>query len=274
MPLTNEEIAAYKKGMEDPESTEGMDAQTREKVRAAACFENLVAGEYVLKETTPPNGYAAADPIRFKLSLQSAEENWFVLPHGVSLESPSSSKDNVTLQVKNEKNDGVVSFIKENRKGEPLKNAKFVLYRFICNDPSHEGKHDEDLIQNDENGKVTFRNLPAEEGAKYRLAELKAPNGYVTAKGQWKVTYDKEAHVLKITGSVKNPPAFSGEGTDENPYKVINYTYAEFPLSGGSGYSYLAGVVLIAAAVGLWFWYDSRRRKTVRSRGIRKRGHK
>lgn len=298
VPLTNEEIAAYKKGMEDPESTEGMDAQTREKVRAAACFENLAAGEYVLKETTPPNGYAAADPIRFKLSLQSAEENWFVLPHGVSLESPSSSKDNVTLQVKNEKNDGVVSFIKENRKGEPLKNAKFVLYRFICNDPFHEGKHDEDLIRHDENGnlddgyaykdcwkmqgtavsdengKVTFRNLPAEEGTKYRLAELKAPNGYVTAKGQWKVTYDKEAHVLKITGSVKNPPAFSGEGTDEKPYKVINYTYAEFPLSGGRGYSYLAGVVLIAAAVGLWFWYDSRRRKTVRSRGIRKRGHK
>ncbi len=35
--------------MEDPESAEGMDAQNREKVRAAACFENLAAGEYVLK---------------------------------------------------------------------------------------------------------------------------------------------------------------------------------------------------------------------------------
>ena len=45
VPLTNEEIAAYKKGMEDPESAEGMDAQNREKVRAAACFENLAAGE-------------------------------------------------------------------------------------------------------------------------------------------------------------------------------------------------------------------------------------
>ena len=48
----------HKKGMEDPESAEGMDAQNREKVRAAACFENLAAGEYVLKETTPPNGSA------------------------------------------------------------------------------------------------------------------------------------------------------------------------------------------------------------------------
>lgn len=298
VPLTNEEIAAYKKGMEDPESAEGMDAQNREKVRAAACFENLAAGEYVLKETTPPNGYGASDPIRFKLSIQEGEENQFVLPYGVSLESPLSNKENVTLQVRNEKNSGVVSFTKENRKGEPLKNAKFALYRLICSDPSHGGKHDKDLIRHDENGSldagyaykdcwklqgtavsdengtVEFLNLPAEEGTEYRLAELKAPSGYVTAKGQWKVTYEKETHELKITGSVKRPPAFSGEGTDENPYKVINYTYAEFPLSGGRGYSYLAGTVLIAAAAGLWFWYDSRKRKTVRSRGMRKRGYK
>ena len=255
VPLTNEEIAAYKKGMEDPESAEGMDAQNREKVRAAACFENLAAGEYVLKETTPPNGYGASDPIRFKLSIQEGEENQFVLPYGVSLESPLSNKENVTLQVRNEKNSGVVSFTKENRKGEPLKNAKFALYRLICSDPSHGGKHDKDLIRHDENGSldagyaykdcwklqgtavsdengtVEFLNLPAEEGTEYRLAELKAPSGYVTAKGQWKVTYEKETHELKITGSVKRPPAFSGEGTDENPYKVINYTYAEFPLS-------------------------------------------
>ena len=298
VPLTNEEIAAYKKGMEDPESAEGMDAQNREKVRAAACFENLAAGEYVLKETTPPNGYGASDPIRYKLSIQEGEENQFVLPYGVSLESPLSNKENVTLQVRNEKNSGVVSFTKENRKGEPLKNAKFALYRLICSDPSHGGKHDKDLIRHDENGSldagyaykdcwklqgtavsdedgtVECLNLPAEEGTEYRLAELKAPSGYVTAKGQWKVTYEKETHELKITGSVKRPPAFSGEGTDENPYKVINYTYAEFPLSGGRGYSYLAGTVLIAAAAGLWFWYDSRKRKTVRSRGMRKRGYK
>ena len=91
--------------MEDPESAEGMDAQNREKkkVRAAACFENLAAGEYVLKETTPPNGYGASDPIRFKLSIQEGEENQFVLPYGVSLESPLSNKENVTLQVRNEK---------------------------------------------------------------------------------------------------------------------------------------------------------------------------
>ena len=50
----------------------------------------------------------------------------------------------------------------------------------------------------------------------------------MTAKGQWKVTYEKETHELKITGSVKRPPAFSGEGTDENPYKVINYTMPNF----------------------------------------------
>ena len=163
------------------------------------------------------------------------------------MESPLSNKENVTLQVRNEKNSGVVSFTKENRKGEPLKNAKFALYRLICSDPSHGGKHDKDLIRHDENGSldagyaykdcwklqgtavsdengtVEFLNLPAEEGTEYRLAELKAPSGYVTAKGQWKVTYEKETHELKITGSVKRPPAFSGEGTDENPYKVISY---------------------------------------------------
>ena len=166
-----------------------------------------------------------------------------------------------------------------------MKNAKFALYRLICSDPSHGGKHDKDLIRHDENGSldagyaykdcwklqgtavsdengtVEFLNLPAEEGTEYRLAELKAPSGYVTAKGQWKVTYEKETHELKITGSVKRPPAFSGEGTDENPYKVINYTYAEFPLSGGRGYSYLAGTVLIAAAAGLWFGMIREREK-------------
>ena len=62
------------------------------------------------------------------------------------MESPLSNKENVTLQVRNEKNSGVVSFTKENRKGEPLKNAKFALYRLICSDPSHGGKHDKDPV--------------------------------------------------------------------------------------------------------------------------------
>ena len=79
--------------------------------------------------------------------------------------------------------------------------------------------------------------------------------------------YGSNGEDLVVLG-VANPK------TDENPYKVINYTYAEFPLSGGRGYSYLAGTVLIAAAAGLWFWYDSRKRKTVRSRGMRKGGYK
>mgnify|MGYP000284899474 CR=1 FL=1 len=140
------------------------------------------------KRDDAPNGYGASDPIRFKLSIQEGEENQFVLPYGVSLESPLSNKENVTLQVRNEKNSGVVSFTKENRKGEPLKNAKFALYRLICSDPSHGGKHDKDLIRHDENGSldagyaykdcwklqgtavsdengtVEFLNLPAEEG--------------------------------------------------------------------------------------------------------------
>ena len=72
LPLTNEEIAAYKKGMEDPESAEGMDAQNREKVRAAACFENLAAGEYVLKETTLRTD--TARQIRFGLNYRYRRE--------------------------------------------------------------------------------------------------------------------------------------------------------------------------------------------------------
>ena len=65
-------LSAYKKGMEDPESAEGMDAQNREKVRVAACFENLAAGEYVLKETTPPKD--TARQIRFGLNYRYRRE--------------------------------------------------------------------------------------------------------------------------------------------------------------------------------------------------------
>ena len=104
-----------------------------------------------------------------------------------------------------------------------MKNAKFALYRLICSDPSHGGKHDKDLIRHDENGvstpdmrikivgncrerrfriengTVEFLNLPAEEGTEYRRGGVrKLRGGYVDGrKVSRKVTYEKETHELE-----------------------------------------------------------------------------
>lgn len=253
---------------------------------AEVSFKNLPPGSYYIRETTAPKGYERlTEKISFTLPYDGAAQDG--LPDGVTLElSEGEAKDirDVCFVVRNEKNDGKFTFYKENREGERLAGAVFALYELTCTEESHDHTSaGNDLIEAEEDGAfsagyqysgcwnlvhvarsgtdgtVSFTSLSQDIGTIYRLVELKAPDGYVTPNGQWVIWFNGAS--FRPGGSIHNPPAFSGAGTDILPYIVENYTYADIPLTGGRGWIYRIGTGLMALAMGFWIYNAIKKRK-------------
>lgn len=275
-PLTEEETKEYKENG----TTNGRT------VAARVCFENLSPGAYYIRETTVPKGY---ERLKEKISFVLPEDGTTDgLPDGVTLDTKGSEGNeiqNVQFTVQNKKNDGKFTFYKENREDKCLAGAVFALYELTCTDDSHDhGPDGDDLIPADENGEilgsysykdcwnkvdvitsaadgmVSFSNLSQNTpGTIYRLVELKAPDGYVTPRGQWVISFNGVS--FRPVGSLSNPPAFSGAGTDILPYIVENYTYTDIPLTGGRGWIYRIGICLMASVMGFWIYFAIKKRK-------------
>lgn len=167
------------------------------------------------------------------------------------------------------------TFTKQNKQGEALSGAKFVLCELDCRDSSHahgqqievdeNGQLSETetcfknpiLAESEETGTVAFRGLKT--NREYRLVEYDAPGDYLTPNGQWIVAYHTENARFEVTGSVGNPPAFQAE--EGGGFSVRNYKTGELPLTGGRGgrLFLLAGASMMLAA-GYWLY---RRRKRI-----------
>lgn len=146
---------------------------------------------------------------------------------------------------------------------DPLSGANFVVYEKKC---TH--NHDNDLIEvnkdtgelsnetqkecwmqldnidSDGLGKVIIENLKTNK--EYRLIEYKAPDEYITPKGQWILKYNENSDQFEVTGSVNNPQAFEKNGDD---LILRNFKMGNIPLTGEDGVIKFAiagiGVMLI-----------------------------
>lgn len=175
---------------------------------------------------------------------------------------------------------GDFSFIKTDSSHEPLAGASFGLYRLICTDDTHD--HSQELISvgndgtldSDEtscwtlvdtittgnDGLAEFEDISI--NGTYRLVEFANPGGYTLPKGQWVVTYTDGA--FQVTGSINNPPAFEKIENDAAPYRVINYTPQELPITGNRGifmFAAIGGGLMGLGALGTSIWYMMRRRR-------------
>ena len=182
---------------------------------------------------------------------------------------------------------GGCSFTKTDRDGmdgNRLSGASFAIYRLTCSDSSHD--HDSSLIDvaNSEtgaidteyeyadcweltavitsgsDGSVSFTNLPV--SGEYRLAEIKAPDGYTIPTGQWRIAYDADegAFAPLENAAVGKPVAI---GTSESGYYIVNYRPGELPFAGNTGirmFLLIGGILMAAGAAGT-FWYLRRKRR-------------
>lgn len=164
----------------------------------------------------------------------------------------------------------------------PLSDAYFVLYRSICENEKHD--HTEDIVSlnqdggmkedyqytqcwekvetvtSNEEGVVTFTKLIP--GEKYRLAEYRAPGGYMLPEGQWTITWDKKEGNFSFDtdSAVGNPPAVKG---DASGYVIPNYRPSDLPLtgSGGIGKILILGGILMTIGISGVIYYIYRHKK-------------
>lgn len=251
VPLTNDEIDQWQSGTE-----------TANTVVAMTSFHNLADGHYYLKEIISPNGYTGQfekDDIHFDSTSETNNQD-------------------IQYTAKNTVSTGVFTFKKENKEGQPLQ-AKFALYRLICTDSSHD--HNESLIKFDDgnivenecwklvqevdssayDGTVQFNQLNANDT--YRLIETNAPKGYIQPEGQWIVQYDANVQAFTVKGSIGNPPAFSGNASATHPLILKNYTYQDMPSTGGKGWIYLIGFIMMIFATSLLYINKRKNRKGI-----------
>ena len=126
-----------------------------------ALFENVVYGDYYIKETKTPEGYIGTNE---KIEV-SVKENNLVYSYEI---------ENARIKAKIE-----INKIDEN--GEPLKGAEFTLL-------SKDGKEISKAVSN-ENGVVIFE---AVDYGNYAIKETKAPEGYLKEDTEVEVVVDSQ----------------------------------------------------------------------------------
>lgn len=158
-------------------------------------FEKLEPGEYELKETNAPTGYA---PIKTTWKVTVAEDGTTTITENNPSEDGNSSvtdDKHPTLTVKNEKSENKGKFTitkkaegENGGEGDLLPGATFEL---------RQGDKVIAKGTSDEQGNITFENL---EPGTYTLVETKAPEGYEPTKDTWTVTVDANG-VTKVTSN-------------------------------------------------------------------------
>lgn len=148
-----------------------------------------------------------------------------------------------------------ITFTKKGSGGRLLAGAEFVLKHddANCTKCRGDGTKIKETISftaiSDENGKVTFANIPS--GHKYILTETKAPPGYAIDNRSYQITiaYDEVEYEAGWTGT------------------ITNFTSPELPGTGGGGELpfILAGLALIAVPVIYRFVCIRRRKREGRS---------
>jgi len=143
-PLQGAEFTLYDvEGKEIKTSASGEDG--------VVLFENLVYGEYTIKETKVPEGYLAAE----------GDVKVFVDKDG----------ELYTYEVVNNRIKGVIVITKTDMKGKLLPGAEFTLY-------DRDGKEVTTVVS-DKDGVATFKDV---DYGSYTIKETKAPKGYILGK--------------------------------------------------------------------------------------------
>lgn len=165
-PLADAEFTIYtvETGSGDTEKLTPVDT-AKSTADGKVCFAGVTAGEYLICETTPPEGYVlSAEEIAVSVDV-NAEITAFYF-RGDAAQTTVKTFENEAKQ------EGMVSFVLHSVSGEKLVGDVFALYSL--DDDGNETYVKE--TTSDEDGKVTFTGLKA---GKYRIRQTTAPYAYV-----------------------------------------------------------------------------------------------
>ncbi|MEG1255560.1 SpaA isopeptide-forming pilin-related protein [Clostridium sp.] len=135
--------------------------------------------DYYVREKLAPTGYILSNEL-YKFQLKNTQD-----------------EKNITYNYKNEKITGEIEFFKNGESSNPLKGAKFTLYKL--SDIAYANPLATAL--SDENGKVQFENV---EYGEYVIKETKAPEGYNLSDEILKAAITEDGKVVKA-----NPESIS-----------------------------------------------------------------
>ncbi|MDD6319567.1 MAG: SpaA isopeptide-forming pilin-related protein, partial [Oscillospiraceae bacterium] len=150
-----------------------------------------------------------------------------------------------------------LTFQKTDSNGDALAGAEFTLRHDDKNCSACRGNGGivdvpEKKATSDENGKVTFQNIPS--GHKYVLEETKVPAGYSPTGNTYLVTVAYDALNVTVTAHDGSSQTWNG--------KIVNNVYYELPATGGSGTKlYTVGGLLLIAAAGILLYIQKKRGK-------------
>ena len=150
-----------------------------------------------------------------------------------------------------------------------LTGAEFSLYQLTCTDAGHSEKDHEGLILPDDpdtcwtwkgtavsQPEVSFTGLlPGE----YRLVEVKAPEGRVLPKGQWRIIVSMDGEITAIPMGWEKPPSFITE--NEGEWFLPNKKLSGLPDTGGWGLWIFTIGGSLMAFLGAGFLFASRKRR-------------
>ncbi|WP_176786174.1 SpaA isopeptide-forming pilin-related protein [Desulfosporosinus hippei] len=140
--------------------------------KGRAYFDNVPTGQYVIKETKPPEGYA--------LNTESID---------VSI-TGTTTRSFTVINQREEALPGSIEITKTDDQGNLLKDAEFTLY--------DAGGTALQVIVTDANGRALFEKLPP---GVYKVSETRVPPGFSAATGSTEVSLSS-GQTLKLT--IKN----------------------------------------------------------------------
>lgn len=214
-------------------------------------FSKLVSGEYILSEEATLDGFilpkgtwtVTVDAHKDEVKVEKTEKDDSTVPQ-------FEKKDGI-LQVENEPT-VPFSFIKVDEKtGNELAGAEFILYQGDENDAGKWSIVGGPVVSSEE-GIVDFGRLKQGE---YFLKETKAPKGYLKPTGYWKVTIAvTDDASKKVTFEARGDvPAISGNHIEG--FKVSNRETSLLPKMGGNGTKIFvfSGFMIICCSLVLYF---------------------
>ena len=210
-------------------------------------FEDLYYGvDYTWTETAAPHGYLLSDENTGTVSVEEADAE-------------------IEVTAENERRPGSITVTKQNTDGDPLFDCTFLL-EYLDGDEWKPVFQSEELtpggcssnlidgcLTTDESGTVTFENLWADEEVQYRLTEVSAPEGYELLA---EPVFEGVLPVSYPEGEVTAEPDEIIDGTAyfyTLPITVRDGHIYTLPMTGGSGFPFVAVGVIVLFAGGLLF---------------------
>lgn len=162
------------------------------------------------------------------------------------------------------------SFYKVDNYGRGVGDAEFTLIHDTENCSHCRGDHldeslatsvsiDDFVAVSDENGVVTFVNIPS--GHNYTLVETEVPSGYIADNADYRVGVHYDDITLTVDYPNDDPPKTWNPQEGGEPFEIVNFTSYELPSTDGIGTQFYTYIGMLIMALPVVYGFVSKRKQ-------------